>query len=262
MANALLSPKVYANTALALLTNQLVAAKMIDGQFSDTFQKKGDTIYVKRPPEFTLRTGPVVSIQDVVEGEQAVKIDRQIGVDFQFTSVEETLTVDSLMKSRSMKAATAQIAQGVDSVILGQYVNFPNWVGTPGQIIDSTQDFSLGPKRLDNLGVPMDGRFALMGPNDHYGLVGNFVGLNTQEGVANQALKEARLPRVQGVDPYMTQGMPTHTTGTRTNGTIAGAAQQTTYVAAKATYTQTLNLAGLGAGGTVKAGDVFSIAGV
>jgi len=59
------------------------------------------------------------------------------------------------------------------------------------------------------------------------------------------------------------------TTGTRTNGTVAGAAQNVNYkaVADSGTnagfyMTQTINLAGLGAAGTIKAGEVFSIAGV
>lgn len=262
MANALLSPKVYANVALAQLKNQLIASRMVSGEFKDEFKKKGDTVMVKRPPEFTIRKGPVVSIQDVVEGEMPVKIDQQAGVDFQFSSVEETLTVDALMKSRSMQAATETIAQEIDSVVIGRYVDIPNWVGTPGQVVDSANDFMLAPKRLDNLGVPVTGRFGLMGTNDHYGLVGNFTALPSQEGVANQALKEARLPRIGGVDPYMTQSMVNHTTGTRTNGTVAGAGQNKAYADVKSGFTQTLALAGLGANATIKAGDVFSIAGV
>lgn len=262
MANALLSPKVYARAGLKLLKNNLVAAKLVDGQFNNEFKKVGDTVYAKRPPEFVVRSGAVAVPQDVIEGEVPIVIDKQRGVDIQFTSIEETLTVDSLLKSRAMNAAMAQLAQEVDSSILQNFTTIPSWVGTPGQTVDSATDFMLAPQRLANQAVPMDNLFALLSPSDHYGLAGNFVNLNTQEGIATNALRKAALPMIAGVDPYMTQSVVNLTTGSRTNGAVNGASQNTTYLATKATYTQTLNVDGIGTTNTVAAGDVFTIANV
>jgi hypothetical protein len=262
MPNALLSPKVYANAGLALLKNNLVAARKVTGEFKDEFKKVGDTVYVKRPPEFTVRQGATASAQDVVEGEVAVKIDRQRGVDVQFTSIEETLTVDSLLKSKTLDAAMAVLAQDVDSAVLGRYVDLPNWVGTPGQKIDSAADFAKAPERMDNQAIPTKGRFALLSASDNYGLLGAFIGLYAQNGVAEDALTKAKLPTILGVDPYMTQSVVNHVTGTRAAGTVNGAGQAVTYDAVKLNYQQTLNVTGVGANATVKAGDVFTVAGV
>jgi len=263
VANALLSPKVYATTALAMVKNKLVLGRMVNQEYKKDFRgKPGDTVYVKRPPEFVIRTGATVSIQDVVEGEVAVKIDQQKGVDFQFSDIEESLTVDQLLKNRAMDSATTQIAQAVDTSIAGQYYKFNNWVGTPGVEVNSFADFALAPKRLDNLAVPSDGRFASFNPGDHWALAASLSGLTAQSGVANDALKRGALPMLGGVDGYMSQSMPGHTTGTRTNGTVNGAGQVSTYANVKSTMTQNLILAGMGASGTIKAGDVFTIAGV
>jgi hypothetical protein len=262
MANGLLTPKVFARTGLKMLKNNLVAAKLVNSDFKDEFKKIGDTVYVKRRPRFTVRDGAVAVPQDVVEGEVAVKIDQQKGVDVQFTSVEETLTVDALMKSKTLEEAMATLAQAVDSAVVAETLNIPNWVGTPGQIVDSATDFMLAPKRLDNGAIPGTGRFALMGPNDHYGLVANFTTLNTQRGVAEDALRQAELPPIGGVKPYMTQSVINLTTGSRTNGAVNGGSQAVAYTAVKSDFKQSLIIDGVGAAGTIKHGEVFTLAGV
>jgi hypothetical protein len=73
MANAFASPKVYANVGLALLLNELVMGKLVDSESVNAEFKPGvgTTVYVKRPPEFTIRDGANASAQDVVEGEIA-----------------------------------------------------------------------------------------------------------------------------------------------------------------------------------------------
>jgi hypothetical protein len=65
-----------------------------------------------------------------------------------------------------------------------------------------------------------------------------------------------------------TQQLSNITPGTRTNGTVSGANQNVNYSAVAVSgapgqyMTQTINLAGLGAAGTVKDGEVFTIANV
>src|SRR5688572_11648614 len=102
MANTLLTPKVYANVMLKLLKNNLVMGKLVTTEFKNEFKKVGNTVYIKRPPEFIIREGAVAQVQNVVEGEIPIKIDRQRGIDIQFSSIEETLTVDQLLKSEIM----------------------------------------------------------------------------------------------------------------------------------------------------------------
>src|SRR4051812_5674779 len=108
--NTFLPPKVFANAGLKLLKNNLVMAKLVDSEGVDKTFKAGvgGTVYVKRPPEFIIRTGATASAQDVTEGEVAVTIDKQAGVDVQFTSQEDTLNLDSLLKSKVLDASMAQ----------------------------------------------------------------------------------------------------------------------------------------------------------
>ena len=265
MANQLLSPKIYANTGLALLTNNLVFGKLTNSEFKDEFKKIGATVYVKRPPEFIIRSGPTASPQDVVEGEVPVTINLQKGVDTKFSSTELTLTVDALMADRELNAAMAQIAQQIDSDLASMVLQFPNFVGTPGTAISSAAAFFRAPQRLDEMAVPAVDRNAAMAPADIYALAGSFVNLYAQAPQATDALTKAKIPILGNVTPYATQSVVSITTGTRTNGTVAGAGQNVTYntvVLSGNNYTQTLNVAGLGVASTVSAGEVFTLAGV
>lgn len=263
MANALLSPKVYSNTFLALLKNKVVLPKLVTTEFKNDFKKVGNTVYAKRTPEFTVRDGAVASVQDVVEGEIAITIDKQKGVDVQFTSVEETLTVNSLLNSKVMNAAAAQLAQQVDSDLHALTKKFYNWAGTPGQTINSYADLTKGPERLDIMAVPNDKRVGLLPPTDAWAMLGSLSGLTAQTKEATDALTRAKLPMLGDIDWYSTQNAASVTTGTRTGGAVDGANQNVTYASAKdGNWTQDLIVKTLGASKTVVAGEVFTIADV
>lgn len=265
MANAFLSPKVFANAGLKLLKNNLVLAKLVDSEGVDKTFKPGvgGTVYVKRPPEFIIRTGATASAQDVVEGEVAVSIDKQAGVDVQFTSQEETLNVDALLKSKVLDASMAQIATYVDSQIGARINEFHNWVGTPANTLSTVAGFLAGPQRLDEMAVPAVDRNAVMNPADGYALAATISANAAQQGtVAGNALQRAKVPMIGSVDTYITQTLPGLTTGSRTNGAVDGANQNVLYSAVKSTYTQTLNIDGIGNATTVAAGEVFTIADV
>lgn len=266
MANTLLTPKVYANVMLKLLKNNLVMGKLVTTEFKNEFKKIGNTVYVKRPPEFTVRTGQVAQVQAVTEGEIPVVIDKQKGIDIQFSSVEETLTVAQLLKSEILNSEAAQLAQEIDSDLMRATLEFPSWVGTPGQRIDSATDFFLGPQRLDEMAVPQSARSGVLSPNDYWGLAGNFTGLYAQRDIATEALEKARIPLIGNVQPYMTQSVINLTVGTRAASgatQVNGNGQAVAYTAINTNdYKQSFLVKGLTAGHTIKAGEVFTIADV
>ena len=190
-------------------------------------------------------------------------IDKQAGVDVQFTSAEETLSVDALLKSKVLDASMSQIASYIDQQLIARVSEFHNWVGTPGAVVDSPADFFLAPQRLDEMAVPANDRNAIMTPQDGYGMAGSLLANAALAGdTARSALQKAKIPILGNVDPYITQTIPSLTTGTRTDGAVNGASQAVTYLSVKSTYQQTLNIDGVGTTNTVKAGEVFTIAGV
>tara|TARA_R110000782_G_scaffold4945_1_gene17338 strand:+ start:1108 stop:2340 length:1233 start_codon:yes stop_codon:yes gene_type:complete len=268
MANTTLTAAIIAKTAVLQLDNNMVMAKQVFRGYEEEFSKSvngyevGSSISIKRPMDFTVRDGAVMNVQDTTEGKLTLSVDQRKGIDFEFTSQELTLDIKELSE-RVIKPAMIQLANQIDSDLMDQYKNVSSWVGTPGQTINSNQDFSKGPERLDEFASPMDGRCAVLSPTDHWGLVGAQTALLNDK-LVGDAYKRGSLGTIGGVDTFMSQNVPTHTVGVNAGTPVTnGANQQVTYAASKDTNTQTLITDGWSSGAcTLNAGDVFTIAGV
>lgn len=272
MANSVIKQaNIFAKESLKILENQLLMPKLVYQDYTQEFDKNingfkiGDTLSIKRPSDFTVRSGATQSIQDVVEGSTTIQVATQIGVDVSFTSKELTTDIDnSGVTERVLKPAMIQLANNIDQTLMNLYKDVPNWAGTPAQVINSFSDFAAGPQRLDELAVMQDGRSAVLSPADYWGMLGSQTALYMQT-PATGAYRDGSLGSIGGVDTGMSQNVPTHTVGVAT-GTpvINGAAQETTYALSKDTYTQTLVTSGWtnSITGILKQGDIFTIANV
>ena len=270
MANTTLTADIVAKEAMAILDNELGWLNKIHRAYEDEFSntvngyKIGDTISIRRPEDGQVRTGATLSATDVIEGKTTLTIDQQVGSDFQFTSSDLTLKIEDLSE-RVIKPRMINLINYIASdVLTTMYKGVYNWVGTPGETVNSFSDFSQAPKRLDLMSVPQADRCAILSPDDHWGLLGTATGLY-MNGPASDAYRNGELGKLGGVDTYMSQVAPTHTTGAR-GGTplVNGGAQNVTYDTAKNAWTQTLAIDGASNSitGWAKAGDVFTIAGV
>ena len=270
MANTTLTADIIAKEALMILDNNLVMAKQVFRGYENEFDKKingyevGDTISIRRPTDFTVRDGAVMSTQDVVEGKTTITVDKRKGVDFKFSSQDLTLKISDLSE-RVIKPAMVQLANQIDVDLMALYADVPQWVGTPGQTINSYTDFAKIPEVMDEYAIPQDGRSAVLSPADHWGLLGSQTGLYIQD-AAKGAYRKGSLGEIGGVDTFMSQNVPSLTTGSRA-GTILMDLSITsatiTYDAVKNTMVQTVHMDGFtGATDTVKKGEVFTIAGV
>ena len=270
MSNSVLTIDTIATAAVAILDNELVMAKQVyrglESEFTNTINgyEKGDTVSMRRPTDFTVRDGATASNQDVTEGKVALSVDKQKGIDFGFTSKELTLSIGELSE-RVIKPAMVQLANQIDRDLMALYQKVPNWVGTPGQVVNSYTDFAKAPERLDEYAVPTSMRSAVLSPQDHWGLLGSQSSLYIQD-AAKGAYRNGSLGMIGGIDTYMAQNVPTHTVGVAT-GTpkVNGADQNVTYASvADGDFTQSLVTDGWtnSTTGIVKAGDVFTIAGV
>lgn len=269
MSNTTLQADVVAKAALAILENELGVLKTLHRAHEEEFTnsvngyKIGDTLRIRRPADFTLRTGATLTTQDVIEGRTTLTIDQQVGVDFLFTSSDLTLKIEDLSE-RVIKPAMSTIVNGMaKDVFETMYKGTYNWVGTAGNTIDSFSDFAVGATRMDLMAIPQDMRYAALHPQDHWGLLGSQTALYIQ-GAANSAYREGELGKIGGIDTRMSQVLPTHTNGTwdATTPLVKGASQNVTYDTAKNAWTQTLNTDGWDASATITAGSVFTIANV
>lgn len=268
MSNTTLTTDIVAKEALAILDNELGWVRRLhrahESEFAQSVNgyKPGDTIRIRRPADFTVRTGATMSVQDVIEGKTTIVVDQQVGVDFNFNSIDLTLKIEDLSDRVIKPAMSSIINYMANDVATQMYRGTYNWAGTPGQTINSFSDFNKGNTRLNHMGAPMEDRCAILSPDDHGELLGAQTALY-MTGPAEGAYRSANLGRIADVDVYMSQVTPIHTRGTATNSTplTDGTAQQVTYDTAKDTWTQSLVTDGWSSSTTLKAGDVFTIDG-
>lgn len=267
MSNTTLTADIIAKEAVMILENDCVMGSLVHRGFEDEFAKSvngytvGEVVSIRRPNDFTVRTGSVAATQDVVEGKVSLTVDTQIGVDFKFTSQDLTLQIKELSQ-RVIKPAMVQLANKIDGDLLGLYKQIPNHVTIPSGGIDSFADFALAAERMDLIGVPQDeGRSAVLTASDTWKMLGSQTALYMQD-VAKSAYRTRRLGQIGGIETFSSLNVKTHLTGSRT-GTDAISASFTgdTWAATKDTNTSTLSIGSMsGTTVTLAAGDTFTIA--
>ncbi len=147
MANTTLTADVIAKEALAILDNELGWLKKLhrahESEYSETVNgyKKGSTISIRRPADFTVRSGATMDLQDSIEGKTTLVVDQQLGVDFNFTSTDLTLSMNDISERVVRPAMINIINTMADDVATQMYQGTYNWAGTPGQTIDGFTDF-------------------------------------------------------------------------------------------------------------------------
>src|SRR5690349_1473272 len=102
MANSLLTPTAVTREALRILHQKLNFVGTVNRQYDDSFAqsgaKIGDTLKIRLPNQYTVRTGATLSAQDTTESSVSLQIATQKGVDVNFSSVELTLPLDDFSK--------------------------------------------------------------------------------------------------------------------------------------------------------------------
>lgn len=231
MANTTLTADIIAKEALTILDNELVMAKQVFRGYENEFDKKvngyevGETISIRRPTDFTVTDGATMNVQNVTEGKTTITVDQRKHVAFEFTSQDLTLKISELSE-RIIKPAMIQLANQIDADLHALYKYVPNWVGTPGQTVNSFADFAKAPERMDEYAIPME-RSAVLSPADHWGLLGSQTALYMQD-VAKSAYRKGSLGEIGGVATFMSQNVMTHTVGAAaTTSAVADAAFST-----------------------------------
>src|SRR4051794_91088 len=98
MANAFLTPTAVTREALRVLHQKLNFVGSITRDYDDSFARQGakigDTLKIRLPNQYVVRTGSALStgtLLDTTESTVDLKVQTQKGVDLNFTSVDLTL---------------------------------------------------------------------------------------------------------------------------------------------------------------------------
>jgi hypothetical protein len=260
MPNALLTPTAVTRKALKILHQKCNFIGSINRQYDDSFAvsgaKIGDTLKIRLPNEYVVRTGATLATQDTTETNTTLQIATQKGVDLNFTSVDLTLSLDDF-STRILDPAMARLAAAMESDAMSMYADVAQQVNNTGA--SATYNGLLdGRTILQRSLAPPGDRTANLNPLDMANIVKDTKTLfNNQEAIGKQ-YKEGYVGRAAGFDFMENTLWPAHQRGaaaaTYTTSTQVGA------LPLVATPVTQITVA-TGTGAAAK-GEVFTIAGV
>lgn len=255
MANSLLTPTAVTREALRILHQKCNFIGNIERQYDKSFAKSGakigDTLKIRLPNQYTVRTGATLSAQDTTETSTTLQVATQKGVDLNFTSADLTLSLDDF-SDRILEPAMAVLAANIEADALSMIKDVYQVVDNDAAAI-TFLNIMQGRQKLNEALTPMDNRrCALLTPTHTAKLVDALKGLFQDSQSISKQYKEGMMGRTGGFDFYENTLLGNHTTGT--------AAKATTYTVNGASQTGSTVTVATGAT-TFKQGDIITFAG-
>jgi hypothetical protein len=260
MSNNLLTIDMITRKSLEILENNLVITRNVNRQYDSSFAvngaKIGSTLRIRLPDRALVTDGATLTAQDDDEQYTTLTVSSQKHIGVQFTSAELALSMDDFAE-RVLKPRISQLASSVDADVANAYKTIGNSVGTPGTTPATALVLLQGQQKLNENAATMSPRYATVNPAANAALVNGLSGFFNPTDVISRQFKNGMMGMdVLGYEEVnMSQSIKSHTCGSRT------ATGGTTSAAVTVEGATTIAITGAGAAATVKAGDVFTVAG-
>ena len=259
MANSLLTIDMITRKSLEILENNLVITRNVNRQYDDSFAvegaKIGSTLRIRLPDRALVTDGAALQVQDDNEQYTTLTVSSQKHIGINFTSAELTMQLDDFAE-RVLKPRISQLASSVDADVANAYKTIGASVGTPGTTPATALVLLQAHQKLNEQAAGMQPRYATVNPAGNAALVDGLKGLFNPTDVISRQFKNGMMGEgVLGFDEInMSQSIKLFTTGSRT------ATGGTTSAAVTSEGATTIAITGAGNAGTIKAGDVFTVA--
>lgn len=231
MANTLLTPQMITREALRILHQKINFIGSINRQYDSSFAKEGakigDTLRIRLPNEYVVRTGATMVPQDTVEQSVTLQVATQKGVDLNFTAVDLTLSLDDFSK-RIIEPAMAVLAANIEADALSMALDVYQTVNNIGSTMTMRTALQ-GRKLLTDALAPSSDRTLLLNTQDNLDLVDALKGLFQDSTEIAKQYREGKVGRTAGFgDIYentLLQSQLTGTAASATGYTVNGAGQ-------------------------------------
>jgi len=255
--NTNLTIDMITRKALMILENNLVITRNCNRAYDDAYAiegaKIGDTLRIRLPNRYNVRTGAALSAQAYTEQRTSLAVSNQVGVDLNFTTAELTLSIDDFAE-RILKPALSQVASYIDNDVASGYKQMYASVGTPGTTPSTSLVLLQGQQKLNEYAAGMSPRYATVNPAANAQLVEGMKGFFNPVNTISKQFKSGMMG--EGVLGYeeinMSQSINNHTTGSWGTGITV-----TTTVSTQGQAT--LPISFTGSSKTWAVGDVFTI---
>lgn len=259
MANSLLTIDMITRKSLAILENNLVLSRNINRQYDDSFAvegaKIGSSLRIRLPDRVLVTDGAALQTQDDNEQYTTLTVSTQKHVGINFTSAELSMQLDDFA-DRVLKPRISQLASSIDADVANVFASVGNSVGTPGTTPATALVMLQAQQKMNEAAAPMSPRYLTVNPAANAALVNGLSGFfNPSDSISRQFKSGMMGENVLGYEEVnMSQSIKVFKVGSRT-----ATGGQTSGVVTTEGAT-TITITGAGASGTVKAGDVFTVA--
>ena len=228
----------------------------------------GDTVFIKRPGRFKSSStvdGDIsgLTANSIIAGKAQGKVQNFITVEVDWSILEEATQLnqlDELVVQPMMDEMVATL-----ETRFGQFVmaNCNLSVGTPGQAVDAWGDIAKAGAMCKSMSFPKGDLTYLINPFSQVALSEIQRSIGTADGLVNPAFKDAVInSNFAGMRVMTSDSLATFTSGASADrSALIVGTPVATYLAAKDTMTQSINLSGLTANGTIKAGEAIEVTG-
>jgi len=251
MPNTLLNIDMITKEALKVLHEMLVFTNKINKQYDPSFARSGakigETLRVRKPAQFSVRSGSTYAAQDFIEQSIALTVDKQLGIDVTFTDLDLTLSLNDFSE-QFIKPAMSQLATSIEAETLEMAKNVSNAVYKSGGLV--YKDTLVARQKLFESLTPSGKWCMILNPATSVELVDELKGLFQDSASISKQYKEGLLGRTSGFDFYESNIIPNTVNPTDIIGTVT-----VTEGASTAT------IAGLTNGDVIPRGFRFKVAG-
>lgn len=202
-------PQIWANTALEVLRNKVVLAKLVTRDSDIAAFQVGDTLNIPYPGTFTANdksANTAVTLQVPTATTTTLTLDKHKEASFLVEDAARATANQDIM-ARYMEAAVIPIAEQIESDLLAAAVGFTNSVGTYGTDL-SAATIRSARKTLNDNKAPQDGRALIVSDKDEIALLGDSALQNYFAWSQTQGLREGSIGRLYGFDVYQSQLIP------------------------------------------------------
>src|SRR4249919_178716 len=257
MSNPLLTPTPVTREALRVLHQKLTFIGSINRQYDDSFAKQGakigDSLKIRMPNQYVVTDGAALTTQDTSETSVTLQVATQKHVGMNFTSAELALSMDDFSK-RIIEPAMSVLAAAVEADALGTMRKDVYQQANNTAAAITFANVLAGRRKLNDSLAPAGERTALLSSNDGANLVDALKGLFQDGGQLSKQYREGHMGYAAGFDFAESTHLSTQTRGAGDANYVVNTSSGITSGSATIAVT-----AGTG---TIKAGEVITIAGV
>jgi len=260
MANSLLTINMITREAVRLWKNSNAFLQNVDMQYDDSFAvtgaKIGSTLRIRLPNDFTVTTGPALSVQDTNEQSTTLTLATQKHVDVSYSTADRTMSLDDYSQrvlAPMVNNLAGAVAVDIMSGSEGGICNFVANQDINYNILSPNQTTYLNAgASLDLNSAPIANRKIVNSPRTEARVIGTLSGLLNPTSEISRQYVTGRMYDALGFIWMKDQTTITHTNGALAQGsaTVNGAGQTGLSI--------TVN--SLAAG--LNVGDIITIAGV